>query len=121
MASKLASLDKFCRSLPGVTMSRQWGDHLVYKIGGKMFAVLSDRKGPGGGTASFKANDVAFEMLTETGQARPSPYMARAHWLYVDDLAQFPAAELRQYIAASHALVAKKLTKKAQRELGLAG
>ena len=84
-------------------------------LGCKMFAVLSER-----GTASFKANDVAFEMLVETGQARPSPYMARAHWLYLDDLTQFPVAELRQYIAASHALVAKKLTKKVRRALGLA-
>ncbi len=112
---KNAALVTFCRSLPGTTMSVQWGDHQVYKVGGKMFAVLTGR-----GTASFKANDVAFEMLVETGQARPSPYMARAHWLYVDDLEQFPRADLRQYIAASHALVAKKLTKKAQRALGLA-
>jgi predicted DNA-binding protein (MmcQ/YjbR family) len=112
---KNAALVTFCRSLPGTTMSVQWGDHQVYKVGGKMFAVLTGR-----GTASFKANDVAFEMLVETGQARPSPYMARAHWLYVDDLEQFPRADLRQYIAAAHALVAKKLTKKAQRALGLA-
>jgi predicted DNA-binding protein (MmcQ/YjbR family) len=112
---KNAALVTFCRSLAGTTMSVQWGDHQVYKVGGKMFAVLTGR-----GTASFKANDVAFEMLVETGQARPSPYMARAHWLYVDDLEQFPRADLRQYIAASHALVAKKLTKKAQRALGLA-
>jgi predicted DNA-binding protein (MmcQ/YjbR family) len=114
VSAKIAALDKFCRSLPGAAMSVQWGDHQVYKVGGKMFAVLSDR-----GTASFKANDVAFEMLVESGQARPSPYMARAHWLYADDLKQFPIAELRQYFAASHALVAKKLTKKAQRALGL--
>lgn len=115
MSSRNVALDKFCRSLPAATMSRQWGDHQVYKIGGKMFAVLTGR-----GAASFKANDVAFEMLGEPGQARPSPYMARAQWLYVDDIRQFPPAELRQYIAASHALVAKKLTKKAQHELGLA-
>jgi predicted DNA-binding protein (MmcQ/YjbR family) len=111
-----AALDKFCRSLPGVSMSLQWGDHQVYKVGGKMFAVTSAR-----GTVSFKANDVAFEMLTETGMARPSPYMARARWVYVDELTKFPAAELRGYIAQSHALVAKKLTRKAQRDLGLAG
>jgi predicted DNA-binding protein (MmcQ/YjbR family) len=111
---KNGALDKFCRSLPGATMSVQWGDHQVYKVGGKMFAVIG-----GGGSISFKANDVAFAMLVETGQARPSPYMARAQWLYVDDLKQFPPAELRQYIAASHGLVTKKLTKKLQRELGL--
>jgi predicted DNA-binding protein (MmcQ/YjbR family) len=107
------ALEKFCRSLRGATMSVQWGDHQVYKVGGKMFAVTSAR-----GTASFKANDVAFEILTQTGMARPSPYMARAQWVYVDDVTDFPAKELRQYIAQSHALVAKKLTRKAQRELG---
>ena len=101
-------------------MSLQWGDHQVYKVGGKMFAVTSAPKGSRGGTVSFKANDVAFAMLVETGAARPSPYMARAQWLYVDDMKTFPAAELRQYIAQSRALVAKKLTRKAQRELGLA-
>ena len=117
---KNAALDKFCRSLSGVTMSLQWGDHQVYKVGGKMFAVIGGPKGSDRGSISFKANDVAFAMLVEMGQARPSPYMARAQWLSVDDLKQFPAAELRQYIAQSHALVIKKLTKKAQRALGFA-
>jgi predicted DNA-binding protein (MmcQ/YjbR family) len=109
-----AALDKFCRSLPGATMSIQWGDHQVYKVGGKMFAVIGGR-----GTLSFKASDIAFEMLPETGVARPSPYMARAKWLFVDDVKKVPPAELRPYIAQSHALVAKKLTRKAQRDLGL--
>jgi predicted DNA-binding protein (MmcQ/YjbR family) len=109
-----AALDKFCRALPAATVVVQWGDHQVYKVGGKMFAVMG-----GQGSLSFKANDVAFEMLVETGAARPSPYMARAKWLYVDDVKTFPARELRRYIAQSHALVAKKLTRKAQRELGL--
>ena len=113
-SAKNAALDKFCRSLPAVTMSVQWGDHQVYKVGGKMFAVLTER-----GAVSFKANDVAFEMLVETGQARPSPYMARAKWLYVDDVKKFPKGELRQYIADAHAQVAGKLSRKRQRELGL--
>ena len=109
-----AAFDKFCRALPGATMSIQWGDHQVYKVGGKMFAVIGGR-----GTLSFKASDIAFEMLPETGVARPSPYMTRAKWLYVDDVKKLRPAELRQYIEQSHALVAKKLTRKAQRELGL--
>jgi len=95
-------------------MSIQWGDHQVYKVGGKMFAVIGAQ-----GAVSFKANDVAFEMLAEAGVARPSPYMTRAKWLYVDDMKNFPPGELRGYIAQSHALVAKKLTRKTQRELGL--
>ena len=92
----------------------QWGDHQVYKVGGKMFAVIGS-----GGSVSFKANDVAFEMLVETGVARPSPYMARAKWVYVDDPKTFAAADLRRYLTAAHAIVAGKLTHKRQRELGL--
>jgi predicted DNA-binding protein (MmcQ/YjbR family) len=110
------ALDRFCRSLPAVTMDIQWGEDQVYKVGGKMFAVL----GPSG-TLSFKANDVAFEMLVETGAARPAPYMARAKWVYVDDLKAFPEADLRQYLRMAHVLVAGKLTRKRQRELGLSG
>jgi hypothetical protein len=29
-----AALDKFCRSLSAATMTTQWGDHQVYKVGG---------------------------------------------------------------------------------------
>jgi len=97
-------------------MDIQWGDHQVYKVGGKMFAVIGAH-----GTVSFKANDVAFEMLVETGVARRSPYMARAKWLFVDDVRKFPTRELRQYIADAHAQVAAKLSRKRQHELGLAG
>ena len=86
----------------------------VYKVGGKMFAILR----PVGGL-SFKVNDIAFEMLVETDAARPAPYLARAKWVHLDDLTMFPASDLRRYLAAAHALVAKKLTRKAQRDLGL--
>src|SRR5579862_7961343 len=107
------ALDKFCRSLTATTMDIQWGDHQVYKVGGKMFAVIGAH-----GTVSFKANDVAFEMLVETGVARPSPYMARAKWLYLDDLKTMADKDLRSYLTTAHALVAGKLSRKRQRELG---
>jgi predicted DNA-binding protein (MmcQ/YjbR family) len=109
-----AEFDAVCRSFKGATMDVQWGADQVYKVGGKMFAVL----GPDG-TASFKANDVAFEMLVETTPARPAPYMARAKWVFFDDLAALPADEWRRYLATAHALIAAKLTRKARAELGL--
>ena len=107
-----AAIDALCRALPGVTMEVLWGADEVYKVGGKMFAAT----GPGGGV-SFKANDVAFEMLVETGAARPAPYAARAKWVLVDDPALFPG--LDRYLAEAHALIAAKLPRKRQRELGL--
>jgi predicted DNA-binding protein (MmcQ/YjbR family) len=108
------AIDAFCLSLAAATMNVQWGVDRCYKVGGKMFAVV----GPGG-TLAFKANDVAFEMLVETGQARPAPYMARAKWVFVDDPGAFDG-DLRPYLAEAHALTAAKLTRKARAGLGLA-
>jgi predicted DNA-binding protein (MmcQ/YjbR family) len=110
-----AAFDALALSLPGATMTVQWGVDQVYKVGGKMFAVL----GPNG-TASFKANDVAFEMLVETGAGRPAPYMARAKWVFFDNLAGLSDEEWRQYLTTAHELTAAKLTRKARAELGLA-
>lgn len=103
-------------ALPGATMTVQWGDDHIYKVGGKIFA------GCDGGYAnlSFKATDIAFEALTETGRARPAPYMARAKWVMFDDLAALDPAEVRDWLKTSHALVAAKLTKAVKKELGLA-
>lgn len=107
-------VDAFCRALPAATMDVQWEVDQVYKVGGKMFAVL----GPSG-TLSFKVNDIAFEMLAETGQARPAPYMARAKWVFLDDLTAWGADDLVTYLTEAHRIVAGKLTRKLQAQLGL--
>ncbi|MDQ0464435.1 putative DNA-binding protein (MmcQ/YjbR family) [Caulobacter ginsengisoli] len=109
-----AAFDKAARALTGATMNVQWGEDQVYKIGGKMFAVL----GPNG-SASFKASDIAFEALTETGPAIPAPYLARAKWVYFADIAPLDDAEVEGWLANAHALIAAKLTKKLRAELGL--
>ena len=107
-------IDAFCRALPGATMEVLWGADWVYKVGGKMFAAT----GPSGGV-SFKANDVAFAMLTETGVARPAPYAARFGWVQMDDPSALPEADLRAYLTEAHALIAAKLPKKQKAALGL--
>lgn len=108
------AFDRAARALQGVTMDVQWGDDQVYKIGGKMFAVLNPA-----GSASFKASDIAFEALTETGPAIPAPYLARAKWVYFADIAPLDAGEVGGWLANAHALIAAKLTRKARAELGL--
>ncbi len=94
-------------------MTVQWGEDQVFKVGGKMFAV----QGQGG--ASFKASDIAFDVLTETGRARPAPYLARAKWVYFDDVEGLDDAEVTAWLADAHTLIAAKLTRKARAELGL--
>jgi predicted DNA-binding protein (MmcQ/YjbR family) len=107
-------VDAFCRALPAATMNIQWEVDQVYKIGGKMFAVLGPL-----GTLSFKANDVAFEMLSETGQARPAPYMARAKWVFLDDVTTFDGEDLKAYLAEARRIIAGKLPRKLQAQLGI--
>jgi len=107
-------LDAACRALTGVTMTVQWGDDEVYKVGGRMFAVTRSR-----GHLSLKVSDIAFEALVETGRARPAPYLARAKWVYFDDIAELDVEETRDWLRTAHTLVAAKLTRAQRAEIGL--
>lgn len=110
-----AAFEKAALALPAAAMDVQWGDDHVFKVGGRMFAVL----GPSGPTCAFKASDIAFEALTQGGRATPAPYLARAKWVFFDDLTALDDAEVGAWLADAHRLVAAKLTRKARSELGL--
>ena len=110
-----AGIGKVCLALPGVTLDHPFGDHHdAYRIGGKMFVMVGEEGG-----VSFKVSDIAYEILTETGKARPAPYLARAKWLNLPDPNAWDADELAEHFAIAHRIVAAKLTKKARAELGL--
>lgn len=108
------AFDAVCAGLPGTRMDVQWGGENVWKVGDKMFAVRS----PEGGF-SFKASDIAFEALTADGPGRPAPYLARAKWVWFADLAGQDEAEVADWLKTAHGLVAAKLTRKFQKDLGL--
>lgn len=117
---KFVDIEKFLLTLPGATLSIQWGSDRVFKIGGKMFAVIGDYgdgKGPVG--MSFKASEESFRILTELPGIKPAPYLARAQWVSLDKPTRLPAKELRAYLTRAHAIVASGLPMKKQRELGL--
>jgi len=116
---KYAEIEKFCLSLPGATRSLQWGDHHVFKVGDKMFAVLCS-PGDKPHTMSFKAGDASFEILTKAKNIVAAPYLARAKWVLMEKLDALSARELKAYLAQAHALVAAGLTKKKRTALGLA-
>lgn len=109
------AFDKACRALPGVTMETLWGDHSVYKVGGRMFAVYN----PSEGNFSFKASDIAFEALTETNRGIPAPYMQRAKWVRFESLKAEDAAEVADWLNSAHGIIAEKLTKKLRAQLGI--
>ena len=111
-----AAFEKAALALPAATLSIQWGDDRVYKVGGKMFAVTD-----GAATAcSFKVTEIAYEALKESGRARRAPYMQEsACWVRFDDLVALDDGEVTDWLKTSHALVAAKLTRAQRAELGL--
>ncbi|MFC5345974.1 MmcQ/YjbR family DNA-binding protein [Brevundimonas staleyi] len=110
-----AGIGKVCLSLPGTTLDHPFGDdHDCYKVGGKMFVMVG-----GEGSVSFKVSEIAYEILTETGKARPAPYLARAKWVNLPDPDAWDDEELAEHFAIAHRIIAEKLTKKARAELGL--
>lgn len=113
-----AAIERFLLSLPGARLSIQWGEERVFKVGGKMFALM----GPKGETPhrmSFKAGDDSFLILTQAQDIVPAPYLARAHWVKLERLDALKPAELRAYLSRAHAIIASGLAKKIQAELSL--
>ena len=106
---------KFCMALPHTTESVQWGANLVFKIGGRIYAVVNLE--PAAHWISFKCSADDFADLVEREGVVPAPYFARAQWVALETEDAVPAAELKRLLRNAYALVFARLTKKAQREL----
>jgi predicted DNA-binding protein (MmcQ/YjbR family) len=108
-------LREFCLSLPHTTEQVQWEDALVFKVGGKMYAVAMLE--PGAHWLSFKCSDDEFVELVERPGIIPAPYLARAHWIALESENTVPRTELQQLLTRGHAIVLSKLPKKTQAAL----
>lgn len=105
----------FCMKMPHAAESLQWGDDLVFKIGGKMFAALV--LAPAKVWLSFKCTPEEFAELTERPGIIPAPYSARYHWIALQTPDALTAPELERLLRNSYALVFAKLPRKIQAEL----
>ena len=113
-----AAVEAHCLSLPGATLSIQWGADHVFKVGGKMFAVLGPpEQRPH--SLSFKASEESFFILTQLPRIIPAPYLARAQWVHLETLTALKPGELKAYLTRAHAIVAAGLPKKTRVGLGL--
>jgi predicted DNA-binding protein (MmcQ/YjbR family) len=104
------SLRKLCLAFPGVTEQIQWGNDLLFKIGGKMFAVTPLE--PARVCLSFKASPENFADLTERPSIIPAPYLARAQWVALETRDALPRDELARLLRDSYDLVSAKLPKR---------
>ena len=103
-------LREVCLSFPRVTEQVQWGNDLLFKVGGKMFAVTPLE--PAHVCLSFKTSPENFAELTERPNIIPAPYLARAQWVALETRDALPQDELARLLRESYDLVFAKLPKK---------
>jgi predicted DNA-binding protein (MmcQ/YjbR family) len=107
---------ELCLSMPGTTEHVQWGNDLVFKVGGRMFAVAA-LDAAASHRVSFKCSDEQFVALQENDGVVPAPYLARAKWVAVERFDALDDRTIDACVREAHALVKAKLTKKAQAAL----
>ena len=105
----LESFREYCLSKPGATEDMPFGeDVLVFRVGGKMFALASLDEIPA--TANLKCDpDLALELRDRYEQVRPGYHMSKKHWNTVEIDNGIPDAELHKMIDHSYELVVKRL------------
>lgn len=107
---------RHCMSFPHAAETVQWQDDLVFKVGGKMFAVVALE--PAKVWLSFKCNAEDFADLTERPGIIPAPYLARAQWVGLETEDALPAPEIKRLLRQAYDLTVARLPKKARAALG---
>jgi predicted DNA-binding protein (MmcQ/YjbR family) len=110
---RLDRLKSFALALPQTTVVKQWGEHLVFKVAGKMFLITSEEPNVLDGL-TLKCTPDEFDGLTEIDGVTQAPYCAKRHWVRVSDPSVLPEKELLARVRRSFDLVVAKLPKKVQ-------
>jgi predicted DNA-binding protein (MmcQ/YjbR family) len=106
----LESVRSYCLSLPNATEDVQWGNDLLFRIGGKIFAgACLDSSSPV--KLSFKCTPTEFSELIEHEDIIPAPYTARYHWVALRRFDALKTSELKRLIRDSYDMVLAKLPK----------
>ncbi len=111
---------EFCLAKPGVTEHFPFDeDTLVFKVGGKMFALSSlsewENNRPG---VNLKCDpDRAEELRAAYDGITPGYHMSKIHWNTVSINRDVPDKMVRELIDHSYELVLGSLTKKLQNEI----
>jgi predicted DNA-binding protein (MmcQ/YjbR family) len=115
-AIDIDQLRKICLGFPGATEQVQWEDDLLFKVGGKMFAVTPLE--PARLWLSLKADPEEFPEMIERPGIIPAPYLARAKWIAIETPETLPAAQVSALLRKSYDLVCAKLPRAIREKLG---
>ncbi|MGH9502778.1 MAG: MmcQ/YjbR family DNA-binding protein [Terriglobales bacterium] len=100
------AIRRFCLSFPHATEKLQWGEILCFKVGAKIFALLSLDSVPP--QLTFKCAPERFAELVEQEDIIPAPYVGRYKWIALQRLDALPWAEVKDLIGQSYEMVAAK-------------
>jgi predicted DNA-binding protein (MmcQ/YjbR family) len=103
---KIDALRKFCLSFPQATENLQWENDLCFKVGGKIFALISLGRVPQ--KICFKCDPETFAELIEREGIVSAPYVGRYKWALLERLDAVPDSELRDLIGQSYSMVVAK-------------
>lgn len=111
---------EFCLSKKGVTEHFPFDeDTLVFKVGGKMFALSSLSQWENGNpSVNLKCDpERAEELRAEFDDIKPGYHMSKVHWNTVAVNGDVSDKMVRELIDHSYDLIFKSLTKKLQNEV----
>ena len=111
---------EYCLSKKGVTEHFPFDeDTLVFKVGGKMFALSSlNQWEKGAPSVNLKCNpDYALELRAEYDDIKPGFHMSKIHWNTIEINRNVPDKLVKELIDDSYELVFKSLTKIVQNEI----
>jgi predicted DNA-binding protein (MmcQ/YjbR family) len=108
-------LRETCLAFPHVTEQVQWEHALLFKVGGRMFAVGALE--PSATWLSLKVSPENFADLTERPGIIPAPYLARAQWVALETTEALRSTELASLLRDSYDLIFAKLPKKTRESL----
>jgi predicted DNA-binding protein (MmcQ/YjbR family) len=103
-------LRQFCLSFPGAEENLQWEDELCFKVGEKIFAMVSLSSVPQ--RLCFKCTPEKFAELLEQEGMSPAPYLGRYQWVLLQTLDLLSRHEVEELIRKSYELVSAKLPKR---------
>ncbi len=107
---------EMCLSFPHATEDVKWGKDLCFLVGGKMFAAAGLDEPVG--KFSFKCTPEKFAELVERQGIIPAPYVARYHWVAVEEPSALSDEETEDLISRSYLLVFENLPLNERRNLG---
>ena len=112
----IEQIREYCLSKPSAEESLPFDeDTLVFKVGGKMFALLSLENGS---SVNLKCQpEKAVELRERYSEIVPGYHMNKKHWNTVIYNGSLPDSLIRALIDHSYELVVAKLPKKLREEL----